>query len=189
VLIETEFMLSFCDREQPSSSQKVNPLLMRSVFVSLFLFALHGLSFTGNAQAKATSFDLKDQNDKPVSVNFPSDRVVILFFGDRKGSEQIDGWAKPIYERYNKTSYLFGIASLSGVPSTARPLVRRLIRRQTSFPVLMDWGGKISRVYSYEAGKAMVVLAGKDGRILSRRSGKATPAELKTLFAEIDANR
>lgn len=154
---------------------------------SLLLFAIHVTGMTGNGQSQAINFDLKDQNDRQVSVKFPSDRVAILIFGDRKGSEQIDGWSGPIYKRFGNKTYHFGIASLTGVPAAARPLVRRLIRRQTSFPVLLDWGGKVSKAYSYEAGKATVVLVGKDGRILSRRSGKATTAELNKLFREIDA--
>ncbi len=156
---------------------------------SILLIAaiLLGLFSTGYGIDKASNFTLKDQGDRSVTVKFPSDKVVILIFGDRKGSGQIDGWSKPIYERYSGRTYLYGIASLSGVPRAARPLVRRLIRRQTSFPVLLDWGGSVSKSYTYDPGKATIVIVGKDGKVLGRRSGPATSAGLNEIYKVINA--
>ena len=118
----------------------------RFVFAAvIFLFGLLMFSSVDPAhgQAKVENFGLKDQNDKYVDVNFPSDRPVVLIFGDRKGAGQIDGWSKPIYKDFEGKVYVFGIASLSGVPKYARGLVRQLIKRQTSYQVLLDWGGTI----------------------------------------------
>jgi len=139
-------------------------------------------------QTKVDNFGLKDQNDQYVEVNFPSDRVVVLVFGDRKGAGQIDGWSKPIYKDFEGKVYVFGIASLSGVPSYARGLVRRLIKRQTSFPVLLDWGGTISKRFSYQKDKALVVVVGKDGTVITTRSGAASASELEKVSAEIKRN-
>lgn len=139
-----------------------------------------------NAQTKISNFGLKDQDDKYVEVNFPSDRPVILIFGDRKGAGQIDGWSKPIYESHSDKVYVFGVASLSGVPTYARGLVRRLIKRQTSYSVLLDWGGKVAGTLGYEKDKALIVVVDNDGSVLLKRTGAASETELAAVKKEID---
>lgn len=139
-----------------------------------------------NAQTNVANFSLKDQNDKLVEVNFPSDRPVVLLFGDRKGAGQIDGWSQPIYKKYDGKVYVFGIASLGGVPSYARGLVRRLIKRQTTFSVLMDWGGKVASSLGYQKDKAMLVVVGKNGTVLATKYGAASDSELKQVYADLD---
>ncbi|MDM7922606.1 MAG: hypothetical protein QUS14_09935 [Pyrinomonadaceae bacterium] len=160
---------------------------MRS-FASAVYFAGFLLFASGiNAQNRVSNFGLKNQFDRYVEVNFPSDRPVVLIFGDRKGSGQTAGWSEPIYKKFDGKIYVFGIASLSGVPSYARPLVRRLIKGQTDYPVLLDWGGKVATSLGYEKQKAMVLLVSRNGTIRSRRSGAATSAELEKLMSEVES--
>ena len=159
---------------------------MKQLALVLPLLYIFAFVTTGHAQTTVTNFGLKDQNDKYVEVNFPSDRPVVLIFGDRKGAGQIDSWSQPIYKKYEDKVYVFGIASLGGVPSYARGLVRRLIKRQTSYSVLMDWGGKVANSLGYQKDKAMIIVAGKNGTILSTKYGAATESEIDAIAAEID---
>lgn len=153
----------------------------------VFVVAIILISYMATAaQTRVANFGLKDQRDKYIEVNFPSDRPVVLIFGDRKGSSQTAAWSEPIYKKYDGKIYVFGIASLSGVPSYARPVVRRLIRSQTEYPVLLDWGGKVAGSLGYEKQNAMVVLVAKDGTLVSKRSGPATRSLLSALYGEID---
>ena len=149
----------------------------------LFVFAF--IAFA-NAQTNVANFGLKDQNDRYTEVNFPSDRPVILIFGDRKGAKQIEGWSQPLGKKYDGKAYIFGVASLGGVPSYARGLVRRLIKRQTSYPVLLDWGGKVANTLGYQKDKAMLVVVAKNGTVLSTKYGAATESELNSINAELD---
>lgn len=137
-------------------------------------------------QIKAANFSLKNQNDQTFDVNFPSDKVVILIFGDRKGAGQIEGWSAPLYKKYDGKVYVFGIASLSGVPSYAQGLVRQLIKLQTSYSVLLDWGGIVSESFGYESDTANIIVIGKNGRVITTRSGAATSGVLENLYREID---
>jgi len=139
-----------------------------------------------SARSRVANFGLKDQNDRYTEVNFPSDRPVVLIFGDRKAAGQIEGWSTPLGKRYEGKAYTFGIASLSGVPGYARGLVRRLIKRQTRYPVLLDWGGKVARSLDYQSGKAMVVVVAKNGTILVTKYGAASETGLNSVIAEID---
>lgn len=153
----------------------------------LFAVLIVAASFLATAaQSRVENFGLKDQGDKYVEVNFPSDRPVVLIFGDRKGSKQIEGWSAPIFRKFDGKIYMFGIASLGGVPSYARGLVRRLIKRQTQFPVLLDWGGKVAANFGYEKDKALVVLIGKNGTVLMKETGAASDIELGKIFSEIE---
>lgn len=159
---------------------------MRMIVACGFLVVVaFGIRVTA-AQVKVSNFGLKNQNDQYTEVNFPSDRPVLLIFGDRKGSGQINGWSQPVYAKYSNKVYIFGIASLSGVPSYARGMVRRLIKRQTSYPVLLDWGGTVAGGLGYEKNMALVVLVEPDGTVARKWSGAATNAEIQALNAEID---
>lgn len=155
------------------------------IFASALLLAT---LFAGIAlsQSKVSNFGLKDQNDRYTEINFPSDRPVVLIFGDRKGAGQIEGWSAPLGKKYDGKVYIFGVASLGGVPSYGRGLVRRLIKRQTNYPVLLDWGGKVAGTLGYEKEKAMVVVVAKNGTVLSTKYGAATETELNFISAEID---
>ena len=160
---------------------------MRSFTAAIFVAVFLTFSSAANSQSRVSNFGLKSQYDRYVEVNFPSDRPVVLIFGDRKGSAQTAGWSEPIYKKFDGKIYVFGIASLSGVPSYARPVVRRLIKGQTDYPVLLDWGGKVANSLGYEKQKAMILLVAKDGTLRSRRSGAVTPTELNKLISEIEA--
>ena len=150
----------------------------------LLIFAFAAVAVS--AQTKVTNFSLKDQNDRNTEVNFPSDRPVVLIFGDRKGAGQIEGWSNPLYKKHDGKVYIFGVASLDGVPSYARGLVRRLIKRQTSYPVLLDWGGKVAKPLGYRENAAMVVVVAKNGTVLTKKYGAATDTELRSINSEID---
>ena len=160
---------------------------MRSFTAAIFVAVFLTFSSAANSQSRVSNFGLKSQYDRYVEVNFPSDRPVVLIFGDRRSSAQTAGWSEPIYKKFDGKIYVFGIASLSGVPSYARPVVRRLIKGQTDYPVLLDWGGKVANSLGYEKQKAMILLVAKDGTVRSRRSGAVTPTELNKLISEIEA--
>lgn len=159
---------------------------MKMVIACGLLSAVAIGSGVASAQERVANFGLRDQNNRYKEVNFPSDRPVMLIFGDRNGAGQIGGWSQPVYTEYSSRIYLFGVASLSGVPSYARGLVRRLIKQQTSFPVLLDWGGLVAGRLGYEKNRAFVVLVRQDGSIVSKRSGPATSDAVRDLKAEID---
>lgn len=141
-------------------------------------------SFVNN---KAPGFVLKDQNDKSYAVDFPRDKVTVLIFGDREGSDQVEGWVRPIYDKYKDKVEVYGIAELSAVPGLARGVVRRIIKSRTKYSVLLDWNGNVSEAYGYQTGKATVVVVGKDGKIIARRAGAASQSGLNAVYKEINS--
>jgi peroxiredoxin len=169
---------------------------MKLVFIGLFLSLIFlNVSDTlaevnsneASKKDKAANFTLEDQFGKKISINFPSDKVAVLVFGDRKGSEQVEGWVRPLYGKYTDKIYIFGIAELSVVPWAVRPAVRMMIRRGSKTPVMLDWSGNVSKSYGYEKGKANVFVVGKDGSITAVKRGAASNAALNDLYQEISA--
>ncbi|MBK7600405.1 MAG: redoxin domain-containing protein [Acidobacteria bacterium] len=136
--------------------------------------------------AKAAEFELKDQYDKSSAYRFPKQKLTVLTFGDRKGSEQIEGWVKPLWDRYQDKIDQKGVAMLSSVPSFARGLVRRIFKSQVKYSVLLDWSGDVSKSYGCKGGVANLFVIDRDGRIVMKLTGPATQSELAKVFNQLD---
>ena len=92
-------------------------VIAKVLVIGLFLLPLISLNTAAvsaktivGKKDKASNFTLEDQFGNKIGINFPSHKVVILIFGDRKGSEQVEGWVRPLYGKYTDTLYIFGIA-------------------------------------------------------------------------------
>jgi hypothetical protein len=135
---------------------------------------------------KATAFELKDQYNQVSSYRFPKAKLTILIFGDRKGSEQIEGWVRPLWDRYQDRIDQKGVAVLSAVPSFMRPIIRTMFRSKVKYSVLLDWTGDVATAYAYQSGRANLILIDQQGRIVLRLLGPAGNDGLQQLYARID---
>ncbi len=135
---------------------------------------------------KATSFELKDQYDKKLAYAFPRQKVSVLVFGDRKGSEQIESWVRPLYDRYKDRIDQNGVAVLNSVPALMRGIVRQIFKSQVKYPVLLDWTGSVSRAYEYQSGKANLIVIDRSGQIVYCAYGAASEPELARIYTQID---
>ncbi len=154
----------------------------------LWLMALV-VVWSGSARADiaAAPFALKDQFDEWRCVSVPSERVVVLVFADRVGSEQLEEWVIPLGERYGQRVDIHGVATLDEVPRILRPVVRAAFKLKIGYPVMLDWTGEISGQYAYEALLANVVVIEPSGRITHRVHGASSPERLKQFFEQVDA--
>jgi hypothetical protein len=139
------------------------------------------------SETKAENFTLEDQFGNKIGIKFPSNKVVILVFGDRKGSEQVEGWVRPLYEKYTDQVYIFGIAELSVVPWAVRPVVRTMIRSKSKTPVMLDWTGKVAKSYGCEKGKSNVFVVNKEGHVIEVKRGSANANALNSLYSVINS--
>lgn len=165
----------------------------KAIVTFLFLSLISGLSLCqpiakgfSDSEAKASEFELKDQYDKSASYRFPKQKLTVLTFGDRKGSEQIEGWVRPLWDRYQTKIDQQGVAVLNSVPFFARSVVRSIFKSNVKHSVLLDWTGQVSKAYGYQNGKANLYVIDRNGRIVLTVTGAATPAELNKVFAQID---
>ncbi len=154
--------------------------------MTMLLLAVAPLRAGGGAPDRAMDFELRDQFGKTLAYRFPKERVSVLVFGDRKGSEQVEGWVRPVYERYTDRIDLHGVAVLTSVPSLFHGYARRQFRKKVKYPVLLDFKGDVTKGYGYEGDKANVLVIARDGAVAHRAAGAATPDGLNRLYAEVD---
>lgn len=168
--------------------QSLPLIFLIALFNVQFLHAAEKSSLVSNAaDRRAANFTLEDQFGNKTSVQFPSSKVVVLVFGDREGSEQVEGWVRPLYNRFKDRIFIFGIAELSAVPWVARPIVRGIIKSKSENSIMLDWSGKIAKSYGCEKKKANVFVISKEGVIKIEKRGTASTGELQNLYSSIGA--
>lgn len=131
--------------------------------------------------------ELRDQYDAPQRLVFPAMSVVVLTIADKKGSEQVDGWVAALKSRYAGRIELRGLADVGGVPGFLRGNVRKKFQETRTYPVMMDWSGKVCAQFGFQPGMANVLVIARDGNIHARVAGSAREPALKELSAAIDA--
>lgn len=139
----------------------------------------------GKAVSVAAEFSLLDQYGKSYRITYPQEKVCVFVFADKWGCTQVEGWVRPIYERYKDTIIILGVAQLANVPSWLRPTILGIFKRSIKFSVMMDWTGDVSRKYGYPGGKAFVVIVDRAGVIRKRVKGKASKDVIKQCCAII----
>lgn len=138
------------------------------------------------SKERAVEFSLKDQFGVETAYKFPREKVSILTIGDKEGAEQLEAWIRPLAEKYGDKIELHGVAELSAVPGIAKGIVRNIIKKKSSHSVMLDWSGDVSKSYGFKKDSANLFLIDKQGNIISRQTGAATPAQLQALYAQID---
>lgn len=139
-----------------------------------------------SAADKASEFELKDQYNKTYALKFPKDKATVLVFGDREGAKQIESWVRPLVEKYADKIDIQGAAELSAVPGLAQGIVRRIMKNQVKYSVMLDWSGAVSKSYGYQKGKANLFVIDKNGKIIAKATGAATKGELENIFRDIN---
>src|SRR5690349_7879299 len=118
----------------------------------LFIALLVTASISGAERRAVTStntihltpFTLRDQHDHERKIDLPQPRVFVLTVADRKGSEQIEPWVRPLKERYGEPLLVQGIADMSAVPKLLRPTVRKQFKKDFTPSVMLDWEGQMT---------------------------------------------
>lgn len=168
-------------------SKSVRVVLMLVLVVALSLCVPLSTSVVaGWGIDRASGFELKDQYNQVNSYRFPKSKPTILVFGDRRGSDQIEGWVRPIWDRYQDRVDQKGVAVLSAVPAFMRGIIRSMFKSKVKYPVLLDWTGEVARAYTYQSGQANLILIDQQGVILLRLTGPVTREGLQELYARID---
>lgn len=121
--------------------------------------------------AKIDSFTLPDQFGALHSIAFPRPRPLVLLVGDRRGSEEIDGWIEPLKQRCKDIADIYGIADVQAVPRFLRGRVTEGIRKSRPKPLLLDFEGKVTGGLPCEKKAANVFAISQEGRLLARVSG------------------
>ena len=140
----------------------------------------------GEQTMRAPDFTLEDQHRDEHEYHFPRERVTVLLLADREGSDGLEEWVRPLYERYELTIDLRGIAELSEAPRIFRGLIRLGFRQVLEYPVLMDWEGEVCEALNYPGEVPRVVVAAPDGEIALKVDGEAEPERVARVMRSVD---
>lgn len=147
---------------------------------------LAATAFGGTNEAnRIPEFALSDQHDSVRRFSLPATNLTFIVVADHKGSEQLEKWIKPVYDAHGKQLRILGVADVSKVPASLRPVVRRAFVKQLSYPVMLDWSGEVSKLFTPKPDAANVYLVQTNGAILRQWSGPATTARLRELSQAI----
>lgn len=136
---------------------------------------------------RAAEFSLKDQFGNEFAYKFPKEKISILAFADKEGSEQLENWIRPLVEKYEDRIDIQGVAELSSVPGLARGIVRNILKKKSPRAVMLDWSGDVSKSYNYQKDQANIIVIDKQGNIIAKAVGGADDAKLARIYKEIDA--
>lgn len=142
-----------------------------------------------NAPAPPTrspTFTLRDQFDRQHEFKFPRAKPAVLAVADKKGAEDIEGWAAPLAERFGDRIDIPGLADVSAAPRPLRGLVQARFKKAITHPVMLDWEGDTARAFNYTKGRANLYLIAPDGRVLHHLAGKADAEQLRDLTQRIE---
>ena len=134
----------------------------------------------------ASAFVLRDQYNNTHTYRFPQAKVSLLVLADYAGSKQLEPWIRPVYERYQDTIDIYGVADLAILPGFARGLVRKAFRKQLAYPVMLDWSGDVTKSYNYQSGQANLFVIDRGGQMVLTIIGPVNPSRLQQVFGTID---
>jgi hypothetical protein len=137
-------------------------------------------------ESRGAEFTLDDQYGKNYVIQFPLEKPLVLVFADKQGSGQIEGWVRPLYERYLDKVDIWGVAKLDTVPEAVRGMVVGLFKMRVKYSVMLDWEGTVSNAYGYPGEDALLVVLGPTGAILRRSLGRADEPGLEKCHEFLD---
>lgn len=136
---------------------------------------------------RVPAFALEDQHRDLHAYQFPREEVTVLVLADRKGADLVEDWVRPLYERFENTVHIRGIAKVVGVPRLLRGLVRSAFRRQLGYPILLDWEGDVYAALEGGEETARLYVVDRHGKVTYAEEGQATEAKQTRLIGRIEA--
>lgn len=132
-------------------------------------------------------FALEDLQGERRRFQFPREKLLVLAIADQKGSEGMENWIKPLYDRYSSRIDIEGVAELSAVPGFARGIARGIISGLVKQPILLDWTGEVSQQLKAQKNITNLYVIDAQGQLIASSSGEATLEKLKEMVEAIDS--
>jgi hypothetical protein len=163
-------------------------LILHGGLTAFLLLATPVTSSASNSETtQITGFSLQDQFGDTHEYRFPKNKISVVLVADRRGSDQIPGWVKPIQSRFQQQIDIDGIADVSKVPGWLQDLVRGGIRRQLDYPILLDWQGSVCDQFHYKEGRVNLFILDQTGAVRRHINGAVTPDKLDQLTNQIES--
>lgn len=159
----------------------------------LLSFLIVGLVVSAFAQpalqtgSKAPDFNLKDQFDKSWSLSGLSGSVVILVAANSTSGRTMGPWVDGLKARYGSKARVLGLLDLHTVPGIGRGIARSRIRKETSDPMMLDFGGSVGRAYEVSSKYPVVVVIDKSSVVKAIAKTAYGQASFDQITKAVDA--
>lgn len=155
------------------------------VVAALGLVTASGAAALDQGQ-KAPAFKLQDQFGKTWDLAAQKGRVVVIVAADRDSGRAMDPWVSNLKSTYGSRITLVGLLDLHSIPGLFRGIAKSRIRKETSDPLALDFGGQIAKAYGVSSKLPTVVVIDREGIVRSAQTLAHTPDVFKVTAAAID---
>jgi peroxiredoxin len=144
----------------------------------------------------APDFTLKGADDKEYGLKLllkkdkARAQVIILIMGDRKVRKQNDKWAIELDKIYGKKKEvaILMVADLRGLPFfVTEGMVKWGVKREKiPVPILLDWDGKVNKMYKAQKGKPDLFIVNSDGKVSYHHVAPYSDELVKKVKAKVE---
>lgn len=137
---------------------------------------------------KAPAFKLSDQFGKVWDSAALKNNVVVLIAANKESGRDMDPWVSKIKAKYLNKVQLIGLMDLHSIPGIARGIARSRIRKETSEPLMLDFGGEVSKAYQVNSKSPVVVVIDKDWTVKAVSNSEYSDKSFNIIANAIDTS-
>lgn len=123
-------------------------------------------------------FTVTDQFDAEHTQAEFTGKVMVLFWGDREGSQHIERWEKTVRRKLKReladgSVEVRTVAHVQGAPGLIKGMIKDRFSREADEWALMDWDGVFAAAYAPTEKHCNILVFGRDGaRLYQQASNK-----------------
>lgn len=133
----------------------------------------------------AAEFELTDQRHNVHTVDFPSEKPLVIAFTDRDSGSQLQKWVIKLMGSYGDKIESHRIFDFTKLDGRARFLAPGFMAR-IPVAILIDEDGSVSQKYGYNGGDAALFVVSPEGTIKARVKGEMTDGKWTTVASALD---
>jgi len=134
---------------------------------------------------KAPGFSLRDQHDRPYTLQTFSGRPLILMACDKRASKQNAAWRTAILEKYADRVQTAGVADLRSAPFFLSRFIKKDFKKDP-VSILLDWDGTVFASYGLAENVPNIIVIDGMGLVRHLYSGLITPDAREQLFTAVE---
>ncbi len=120
-------------------------------------------------------FTIEDQFENEHTQDEFAGKTMVLFWGDREGSEHIERWEKTVRRKLKReladgSVEVRVVAHVQGVPGMIKGMVRGHFSKEPEEWTLMDWEGVFAAAYAPVEKHCNIMVFGRDGAHLYQQA-------------------
>lgn|GEM_PF-931506 len=157
----------------------------------LILVSAPGIAGDCTPQEELISFKLKDQFDRLHTDGRFRNAVLVVTWGDRRGSEYLENWDPALSD--SLAAEIAGyrvrrlrVAHTKGAPFFVKGMIKDKMAKDPDRWTLLDWDGVFDQAYCCVEERANILVFDGGGRLINRWSAsEADPVLLEEILAEV----